>query len=139
MLTIEKALILNEVDFFSGLSGELLSEVAAAAEEMDVPAGQAVTARGEHSSAMYVVASGRVRVHEGEKTIRELAERRAFGTRCALDPRERSSSVTAVEDSLLLKIEHEVLFELIAESPELAKRIIGSLCRRIGNDPVYPE
>jgi CRP-like cAMP-binding protein len=139
MLTIEKALVLNEVDFFFGLPGELLTEIAAAAEEMDVPAGQTVTAKGEHSSAMYVVASGRVRVHEGEKAIRELAERRSFGTRCVLDPRERSSSVTAVEDSLLLKIEHEVFFEFIAESPELAKRVIGSLCRRIGNDSLYPE
>jgi CRP-like cAMP-binding protein len=79
MLTIEKALVLNEVDFFSGLPGELLTEIAAAAEEMDVPAGQTVTAKGEHSSAMYVVASGRVRVHEGEKVIRELAERRSLG------------------------------------------------------------
>jgi CRP-like cAMP-binding protein len=139
MLTIEKALVLTDVDFFSGLPGELLTEIAAAAEEMDVPAGQTVTAKGEHSSAMYVVASGRVRVHEGEKAIRELAERRSFGTRCVLDPRERSSSVTAVEDSLLLKIEHEVFFEFIAESPELAKRVIGSLCRRIGNDSLYPE
>jgi CRP/FNR family transcriptional regulator, cyclic AMP receptor protein len=139
MLTIEKALLLNEVDFFSGLPGDLLSEMATAAEEMDVPEGQTVTAKGEHSSTMYIVAAGRVRVHEGEKVIREIAERRSFGTRCALDPRERSSSVTAVEDSLLLKIEHEVLFEFIAESPELAKRIIGSLCRRIGNDSLYPE
>ena len=139
MLTIEKALALNEVDFFSGLPGELLSEMAAAVEEMDVPAGQTVTAKGEHSSAMYVVASGRVRVHEGEKVIRELAERCSFGTRCALDPRDRSNSVTAMEDSLLLKIEHEILFEFIAESPELAERIIGSLCRRIGNDSLYPE
>ena len=139
MLTIEKAMILNEVDFFSGLPGELLSEMAAAATEMDVQAGRKVVADGEYSSAMYVVASGRVRVHEGEKVIRELAERRSFGTRCALDPRDRSSSVTAMEDSLLLKIEHEVLFEFIAESPALANRIIGSLCRRIGNDSLYQE
>jgi CRP-like cAMP-binding protein len=139
MLTIEKAMVLSEVDFFSGLPGELLSEMAAEAEEMDVPAGRTVTTKGEHSSAMYIVASGRVRVHEEEKAIRELGERRSFGTRCALDPRERSSSVTAVEDSLLLKIEHEDLFEFIAENPELAKKIIGSLCRRIGNDSLYPE
>ena len=139
MLNIEKALILNEVDFFSGLTGALLSEIAAATEEMDIPAGQTVMAKGEQSSAMYIVASGLVRVHDGEKVIRELAERRSFGTRCVLDPRERSSSVTAVEDSLLLKIDHEVFFEFIAESPELAKRIIGSLCRRVGNDSLYPE
>jgi CRP-like cAMP-binding protein len=139
MLTIEKAMILNEVDFFSGLPGDLLSEIAAAATEMDVPAGRTVTAEGEYSSAMYIVASGRVRIHEGEKVIRELTERRSFGTRCVLDPRDRSSSVTAVDDCLLLKIEHEVLFEFIAESQALARRIIGSLCRRIGNDSLYQE
>jgi CRP/FNR family transcriptional regulator, cyclic AMP receptor protein len=139
MLTIEKAMVLNEVDFFSGLPGELLSEIAAAAEVLDVPAEQTVTTKGERGSTMYVVAAGRVRVHEGERVIRELGERRAFGTRCVLDPRERSSSVTASEDSLLLKIEHELLFEFISESPELVRKIIGSLCRRIGNDSLYPE
>jgi CRP/FNR family transcriptional regulator, cyclic AMP receptor protein len=139
MLIIEKVLVLNEVNFFSGLPGQLLSELAAAAEELDVPAGQTVATQGEYSSAMYVVVSGRVRVHEGEKVIRELAERHTFGTRCVLDPRERSSSVTTVEDSLLIKIRHEVLFEFIAESPELAKRIIGSLCRRIDGDSLYQE
>ena len=70
MLTIEKAMVLNEVDLFSGLPGDLLSDMAAAAEEMDVPAGHAVTAKGERSSAMYVVASGRVRVHEGDPGTR---------------------------------------------------------------------
>ncbi len=79
------------------------------------------------------LASGRVRIHEGEKVIRYLAECRSLGTRCALDPRNHSSSVTAVEDCLLLKIEHKVLFEFIA------KRIIGSLCLRIGNDSLYQE
>jgi len=78
--------------------------MAAAATEIDVPAGQKVTAEGEYSSAMYIVASGRVRIHEGEKVIRELTERRSFGTRCALYPRDRSSSVTAMEDCLLLKL-----------------------------------
>jgi len=139
MLTIEKAMILNDVDLFSGLPGELLSDMAAMAKEMEVPAGQTVTAKGEFSSAMYVVTSGKVNIHDGEKMIRELAERRSFGTRCALDPRVRSSSATAAEDSLLLKIDHEVLFEFIAESPALAKRIIGTLCRRIGNDSSFPE
>jgi CRP/FNR family cyclic AMP-dependent transcriptional regulator len=139
MLTIEKAMVLSEVDFFSGLPGELLSDMAAAAEEMDIPAEQIVTAKGENCSAMYVVASGRLRVHDEEKVLREVAERHAFGTRCVLDPQERSTSVTAMEDSLLLKIDHEVLFDFIAESPVLAKRIIGSLCRRIGNDSLYPE
>lgn len=139
MLTIEKALVLSEVDLFTGLPGELLSEIGASAEEMDVAAGAPVVSRGEHSSAMYVVAAGKVRVHDGEKVLGEIEERRAFGTRCALDPRMRSSSVTALQDSLLLKIEHETLFEFIAESSALAKRIIGSLCRRLGNDSLYSE
>lgn len=139
MLNIEKVMILNAVDIFSGLPGELLSDMAATAKEMEVPAGLTVAAKGEHSSAMYVVASGRVNIHDGEKVIRELAERCSFGTRSALDPRERSSSATATEDSLLLKIDHEVLFEFIAESPALAERIIGTLCRRIGNDTPFSE
>lgn len=131
MLTIEKALTLGRVDLFSGLAGESLAEIAAVAEETELAAGQRIDATDEPGRAMYVVATGRVQVGDGNGAP-TYGPGEAFGERYALDPGEGNDPVTAREDSLLLRIDHENLFDLIAEDPALAKTIIRSLCRRLG-------
>ena len=41
---------------------------------------------------MYIIVSGRVRVHDGERTINELGEREVFGEMALLDPAPRAAS-----------------------------------------------
>jgi len=132
MLTIEKVLTLSRVDLFAGLTGESLSEIAGLTEELDLAKGQPVSSDGGPSSAMYVVAAGRVQILKEGRIKAEFGPGEAFGVICALDPREVTTTAAALEESLLLKIEHEVLFDLISEDVELAKAIIRSLCRRPG-------
>jgi CRP-like cAMP-binding protein len=131
LLTLEKVLILGSVGMFAGLSGETLSEIAAAVEEVEVEAGGAIAGKGEFGSNLFVVAQGKVRIHDGETELAVRGEREAFGVRLALDPGEHAASATAVEDSLLLKLEHDALFELLTEDVELAKNVIRSLCRML--------
>ncbi len=131
MLTIEKVLILSEVDIFRGLSGESLSEVAAVAEEMEVAEGETIMAKGELCSTMYAIVTGSARVQDGDRVLAEYGRGQALGASSALDPGERSTTTTATEPCLLLKIEHEDLFDLISEDVDLAKAIIRSLSRRL--------
>ena len=72
----------------------------------------------------------RVRVHAGDTTVATLGERDAFGELSALDPELRSASVTAVDDTRLLCLDHEQLFELMSERIEVGRGIIRFLCRR---------
>lgn len=132
MLTIEKVLVLSRVDIFTGLSGESLAEIASLAEELEVAKGEPVPSECGPSSAMHVVAAGRVQILDGDRIKAEYGPGEAFGMICALDPREVTTTALALEESLLLKVEHEVLFDLISEDVELAKAIIRALCRRKG-------
>lgn len=132
MLTIEKVVTLSRVDLFAGLSGESLAEIAAVPEEVEIAQGQTVPSEGERSSTMYVVAAGKIQIRDEDRIKAEFGPGEAFGVICALDPREVTTTAVALEDSLLLKIEHEVLFDLISEDVELAKAVIRSLCRREG-------
>ena len=76
---------------------------------------------------MYAVVRGRLRVHQGERTIVELGAGRTVGELAALVPEPRTASVTALEPTTLLRIDRPMLEELLADRPALASGIIAAL------------
>jgi CRP-like cAMP-binding protein len=140
LITVERVLILSSVGFFADLSGELLAEISALFEEEEVLAGETILNKGEYGTTMYIIVSGSVRVHDGDHEIAVLGERDIFGELAALDPEFRTASVSALEDTILLKLEHAAFYELIFDHAVLAKNIIRFLCRRYrGTVPSGPS
>jgi CRP-like cAMP-binding protein len=82
-------------------------------------------------SALYVVIDGRVRVHDGTHTLRELGPRDIFGEMAALDPEPRSASVTATEPTRLFRLEQEGLYDLMADRIEVVRGVLRVLCQRL--------
>lgn len=130
-LTIEKVLLLKSTDVFSEVPEEALLELAAAVEELEVPAERSIVEKGELASSMYIVVDGKVRVHDGDRELRVLGNREMFGELAALDPQPRSASVTAIEDTVLFRLDDRTLYELMAEHQSLLRGIIRILCRRL--------
>jgi CRP-like cAMP-binding protein len=131
MLTIEKVIILKSVEIFSGLLDADLGELAAIAEEVEVKAGAQVLARGDIGRSLYVIVQGKVRVHDEGREIAVLGDRDVVGELAALDPEPRAASVTAVEDTVLFRLDHEPLYELMADHIEVVRDIIRVLCKRL--------
>ena len=63
-------------------------------------------------------------------TLRHLGPKEVFGDLSALDPDDRTVSVTAVEETLLLHMEHSTLMDVMEEHVEVAHGIIRFLVRR---------
>ncbi len=133
LLTIEKVLILKRVSIFADLPEEELTRLAAIGSEVEAAAGEQVICKGDTGSHLYVVATGTVRVHEGDKTLASFGEGAVFGELAVLDPEPRSASVTATDDTLLFRIDQDPLYELMTDRPEVAHNIIRLLCRRFRN------
>ena len=131
MLTLEKVIVLKAVKIFSSLPDEFLAAIADRLVEVDLGAGETFIAQGEVGSSMYVIATGRVRVHVGEMTIVEFGEREVVGELAALDPEPRSASVTTLEDSVLYRLEHEDLDDILAADVDVSRGIIQMLVQRI--------
>ena len=77
------------------------------------------------------MASGKLKVHIGDKVLAEIGERQVVGEMAALDPEPRSASVTAIEDGLLLRMSSDVLERLIGDDIRVARGIIQELCDRL--------
>jgi CRP-like cAMP-binding protein len=130
-LTVERVLLLKSADVFSEVPEEDLLELAAGVEEIEARLGERIIEKGELGSSLYIVVDGSVRVHDGDRELRVLGCREIFGELSVLDPQPRSASVTAVEDTLLFRLDERVLYEMMTENQALTRGIIQMLCRRL--------
>lgn len=130
MITLEKLMLLHDVAIFRHASDEILLELAYVLTEQYVVAEEPIVMKGEFGADMYIIAKGKVRLHDGDTLLAELGEHEVFGEIAALSPEARFASATAIENSLLLKIDHEVLYDIMARNIGLVKGIIEVLCQR---------
>ncbi len=127
--TIEKVIILKTVSIFEETPTDVLVDVASIIEEVDIPAGKTIFEKGEMGHSMYIIASGKVRVHDGDLVLNRLVDRDVFGELALLDPEPRIASVTAEENTLLFRLDQEPFYELIDDRGEVARGIMGVLVR----------
>ena len=127
LTTIEKVLILKTVSIFAETPDDVLAEVATILTEVEVTSGTLIFAKGDPGNCLYMIVSGGVRIHDGDNTLRELSERAVFGEMSVLDLQPRSASVTALEDTCLLRLDQAPLYELMADRIEVARGIIRVL------------
>ncbi len=131
LLTLEKVVLLKSVSLFARVPEEDLAAVASIVTEVEVDAGRRIIQQGELGTSMYVIAQGRVRVHDGERFLRTLDEREVFGELAALDPEPRIADVSADTDCLLFELGARALEELMAEHVDVARGLMGVLCGKI--------
>jgi CRP/FNR family transcriptional regulator, cyclic AMP receptor protein len=131
MLTSDRIFCLKSVSLFVEIPDETLRELAGLLEEIDVKAGEDIFEKGDPGTSLYIIAEGKMYVHDGERTLNYLGRLDVFGEMSALDPEPRSASVTAVEDTHLFKLEREPLFQLMAGHVEVSHQIIHILNQRL--------
>ena len=131
MITLEKLLLLKSVPFFQQTPDELLMQIATTAmKEKTVNAGELIIQKGDVGTEMYVIVSGQVKIHDGDKLITTLDDREIFGELSALTLEPRVSSVSTITECLLLKINGLAVYEIMNFDAGLAKGIIHALCDR---------
>jgi CRP/FNR family cyclic AMP-dependent transcriptional regulator len=128
---VERVAALHRVRMFAAVPGRVLAAVAETAVEHRVSPGEVLMEEGSVEAHLYAVVEGRVRVHRGGRTIVELGPGATVGELAALVPAPRTASVTALEPTLVLRVDQMALDELLVEWPELAHGVIAELVARV--------
>ncbi len=132
MLTsIERLLMVRGVPIFKELRDDFLVRLAAIMNEVSFPSGRTIFSEGQEGRSLYIVVSGRVRVHLGDKDLAVLDKGSCFGEMSLFDAEPRSASVTAIANTECLVLTQQQLYEAIDETPGIAINIIRLLSRRI--------
>jgi len=127
---LQRTFILRSVQLFSAFPGKVLATIAPFFEEVTVAAGETVFHKDEIGKSMYIIVHGQVCVHQGESIVVLLKDREVFGELSILSPERRMASVTALEETHLLRLDQDILYELMAENVEIARYLIEVLVER---------
>jgi hypothetical protein len=129
--TIDKVVLLKGVSLFAAIPHESLAQVAPLLSERWADPGELVVSKGEDGDCLYLIASGSVRVHDGDRVLGDLRPLQYFGEMSLLDGKPRSADVTALEPSQLFRLDHEDFYRLTTEHAEIAHAINRALCDQV--------
>jgi len=131
LLTIEKVIILKSIDLFSEIPENDLLTLAMEFETIQYSSGKTVINQGDIGTSMYVLISGEVDVDIDGKIVATLGEKNIFGELAIFDPEPRSATILTTKDTVLFKIESDVIYDLISKYSNVARGIIKILSKRI--------
>lgn len=132
MLTsVDRLLFVRRVPIFKELRDDFIVRLTSVMDELSFPANYTIFRQGEEGRSLYIVVSGRVKVHIGDKKLAEIDKGKYFGEMAVFDTQPRSASATTLEPCECLELTQEQLYEAIEETPEIAVNIIRELSRLI--------
>ncbi|MEM1172678.1 MAG: cyclic nucleotide-binding domain-containing protein [Cyanobacteria bacterium P01_H01_bin.35] len=131
MLTsVERLLFIRAVPIFRELRDDFLVRLASVMDELSFPSNHTIFTEGKEGRSLYIVVSGRVKVHLEDRELARLQQGACFGEMSLFDAEPRSASVTTLENCECLMLTQMQLYDAIDETPEIAINIIRLLSRR---------
>jgi signal transduction histidine kinase len=122
---------LTKVSLFGKADTSILDHLAEKTVLNNYKVGENIIHKGDMGNTMYLIFSGKLKVHDGEHEVARLEGGGFFGEQSLLDSEPRSMSVTAVEPSILGSIDRNDFYEVLQKFPGMTKDIIAALNQRL--------
>jgi CRP/FNR family transcriptional regulator, cyclic AMP receptor protein len=135
-MTEEMNQLLAKVELFTELSPDELAAVASVASTRSVAKDTVIFHGGDAADAVYVIASGKVKVvttsTDGKEFILTvLGAGQVFGEMALVEEAPRSASVITLTAVELLAIKREDFHHLLNTSPGISRSLLAILSRRL--------
>lgn len=128
---LEKTVFLKQSSLFEDINARDLFHIAQIMNETAFESDQRIFEEGELGDSMFVIARGRVRIHQGNHGITVLEPGDAMGEIAMLDHAPRTASATALEETILLRIDGDDFYRVLATRADVMQSILQLLTRRL--------
>ncbi|TAH41802.1 MAG: cyclic nucleotide-binding domain-containing protein [Bacteroidetes bacterium] len=125
--------LLQQVELFRHVPENVIEALARKMILAGYPADATIIKKGDAGNSMFVILEGKVKIHEGEHMLAEMAAKQFFGELSILDSEPRSMSVTALESTTLGLIHQADVYQVLKDHPDAVRDIIGVLSHRLRN------
>lgn len=115
--------VIEQLPIAAGVPRSLIEQLASASQLCALPPGVDVVVEGAPAHAFYAVVDGGVIVHREEQEIARLGAGECFGERGLLDRAPRNATVTTAVASTVLRLEGEVLLDVLRAAPTMLSAI----------------
>jgi NTE family protein len=124
---------LPAIEIFSGLAASEKAAVASRLTTLSLRRGDVLVRQGEAADALYIVVSGRFAVTRGGRrgVVTEIGPEQPIGEIAFLTGGERTATVTAMRDSLVLRLSRGEFDQLTKVHPAIWGSLTATLARRL--------
>ncbi len=129
--SVDRLLFVRGVPLFQELRDDFLVRLASIMDELSFPPNHTIFTQGQEGQSLYILVSGRVKIHNGDRVLARLEQGACFGEMAVFDSEPRSASVTTLESCDCLTLTQQQLYEAIDETPGIAINLIRLMSRRI--------
>lgn len=134
MTTIATPDVLGQVPLFAGLDRRSLEQLARQLKDRTFPAGADALKEGSSGVGFFIVLDGSATVSIGGREVRRLGPGDWFGEIALLsNDSVRTATVTADTDLKCVGLTEWEFRPFLAEHPDVAWQIMGTMARRIGD------
>jgi len=126
---------INKLEIFSVFSEKQMEELSKITEKRTFEKGALVYQRGYRADHIFVVTKGLIslnRFEPGEKigiSFEKREKGELFGTACFMKPQEYTLTAVCMEDSEVIGIDADKLFELCERDPDLGYKFLKKVAQ----------
>ncbi len=133
---VSEPLRLQGLEIFRNVAAEVMEQVSRRAQRRTLQKGELLFNVGDPSDALYVIASGRIRIWTisaagVEVTLNVQIAGAIFGEIGMLDGSVRTAGASAMATTELISISRKAFFDALDRDSQLARNVIGLLCQRL--------
>jgi signal transduction histidine kinase len=122
-----RIIFLRNLRIFKKASEDELKDLALSLSDLVVHEGKTIICKGDEAKNMFIVAKGRVKIHDGDHVLNEVGKGHVFGEYSLFHTHIRTASVTALETTYLLKLGQDEFKSLLKNNPDIQMSVIEAL------------
>ena len=126
-----KVKLIQTVPLFARCSKRALQQIAAMADEVDVPEGRQLTREGEAGSEFFIILTGTAEVRRRGRKIRTLGPGDFLGEIALVTRVPRTATVTATSPLDVLVITAREFRALLEQAPAVQTKVLEALAERL--------
>jgi CRP-like cAMP-binding protein len=124
---MEETSVLKKINFFEDLSSWELMQVNKITERQLFQAGEQIVKEGTKCDAFYIIKNGMVKVEKEGREIATLGSEEPIGEISFIDSGVRSATITALQDTVVIKLPSDKFKELMSNSREIATKVYKTI------------
>jgi CRP-like cAMP-binding protein len=126
----KKQQAISRVPLFEGLSKRAVRQVSAVADEIDLPAGTALTREGRWGKEFVVLVDGVADVEQGGELVNTLGPGDFLGEIALVTGERRTATVTTRSPAKVLVMNTSGFRALLDDEPTLKQRVVATAALR---------
>ena len=118
--------VLKRLPLFKHLTYKEIMRLLNVTVVKEFKAHEAIIREGSDGEELFIILSGKIRLHKGDAFITHLERGAHFGEMALVDRAKRSASATAEDPSRVLMLRRRDFYEIIRKEPVLATKLLWS-------------